>query len=58
MNIVAVFFKKVTFVSAACYKVPSNLQIKIVKMQWLTFGEWGCPPDNDPKLAVGQPNSS
>ena len=28
------------------------------KRQWLTSGEWGCPLDNDPKLAVGQPNSS
>ena len=28
------------------------------KMQWLALGEWGCPPNNGPKLAVGQPNSS
>ena len=28
------------------------------KTQWLTSGEWGCPLDNDPKLAVRQPNSS
>ena len=28
------------------------------KTQWLTSGEWGCPLDNGPKLAVGQPNSS
>ena len=26
--------------------------------QWLTSGEWGCPIDNGPKLALGQPNSS
>ena len=23
------------------------------KTQWLTLGEWGCPLDNGPKLAVG-----
>ena len=28
------------------------------KTQWLTSGEWVCPLDNGPKLAVGQPNSS
>ena len=28
------------------------------KTQWLTSGEWGCPLDNGPKLAMGQPNSS
>ena len=28
------------------------------KIQWLTSGEWGCPLDNDPKLALGQPKSS
>ena len=28
------------------------------KMQWLTLSQWGCPLDNGPKLAVGQPNSS
>ena len=28
------------------------------KTQWLTSDEWGCPLDNDPKLAVGQPKSS
>ena len=24
----------------------------------LTSGEWGCPLDNGPKLATGQPNST
>ena len=33
---------------------PSGRKCK--KTQWLTSGEWGCPLDNDPKLAVGQPN--
>ena len=28
------------------------------KTQWLKSGEWGCPLDNGPKLAVGQPNNS
>ena len=28
------------------------------KMQSLTSGYWGCPLDNSPKLAEGQPNSS
>ena len=28
------------------------------KIQWSTSGEWGCPLNNGPKLAVGQPNSS
>ena len=28
------------------------------KTQCLTSGEWGCPLDNGPKLAVGQPSSS
>ena len=28
------------------------------KTQWLTTGEWGCPLDNGPKLAMGQLNSS
>ena len=28
------------------------------KTQWLTSGEWGCPPDNGPELALGEPNSS
>ena len=27
------------------------LKQKIIKTQWLTLGEWGCPLDNDPKLA-------
>ena len=27
-------------------------------MQWLTSGEWGCPLNNGPKLAMGLPNSS
>ena len=25
---------------------------------WVTSGEWGCPLDNGPKLAMGQPNNS
>ena len=28
------------------------------KTQWLTSGKWGCPLNNDPKLAVRYPNSS
>ena len=28
------------------------------KMQWSTLGEWGCPLNYGPRLAVGQPNSS
>ena len=35
---------------------PSGRKCK--KTQWLTSGEWGCPLDNGPKLAMGQPNSS
>ena len=41
-----------------CYKDPSDLQVKIVKTQWSTSSDWGCPINNGPKLAVGQPNSS
>ena len=41
-----------------CYEAPDDLQVNYVKMQWLTLGKWGCPLDNDPELAVGQPNSS
>ena len=40
------------------YKAPSDLWVEIVKMQWLTLSEWGCPHDNGPKLAMGQPNNS
>ena len=35
------------------YKAPSDLRVEIVKMQWLALGEWDCPLDNAPKLAVG-----
>ena len=35
---------------------PSGRKFK--KTQWLTSGQWGCPLDNGPKLAVRQPNSS
>ena len=41
-----------------CYEAPSNLRVIIVKTQWLTPIKWGCPHDNGPKLAVGQPNGS
>ena len=30
---------------------------KFIKMQWLTSGEWDCPLNNDPKLAIGKPHS-
>ena len=40
------------------YEAPGDFWVKNVKMQRLTWGEWGCPLDNGPKLAVGQPNSS
>ena len=36
----------------------SDLQVKNVKTQWLPLGEWGCPLNNDPKLVMGQLNSS
>ena len=36
--------------------LESNRQ-KTQNTQWLTSGEWGCPHDNGPKLAVGQANS-
>ena len=41
-----------------CYKTPGNLRVKIVEKQWLKSGEWGCFPDNGPKMAAGQPNLS
>ena len=34
-----------------------SLNQKMIKTQWLTLGEWGCPLDNDLKLVMGQPNS-
>ena len=34
-----------------------SLSQKMIKAQWLTLGDWGCPFDNDPKLVLGQPNS-
>ena len=36
--------------STFCWK--ANL-LEYAKTRWLTLGEWGCPLDNDPKLAVG-----
>ena len=41
-----------------CYKTPGNLRVKIAEKQWLKSGDWGCSPDNGPKMAVGQPNGS
>ena len=35
-----------------------NQLVGIAQTQWLTSGEWACPLDSDPKLAVEQPNSS
>ena len=40
------------------YEASSDLWVEIVGMQRLTLGEWGCPLDYDPKLAVKQPNRS
>ena len=41
------------------YEAPGDLRVEYVKRrQRLTAGERGCPLDNGPKLAVGQPNSS
>ena len=39
-------------------RLPVTFGSNMYKTQWLTSGEWGCPLDNGPKLAVGQPNSS
>ena len=39
------------------YEAPSDPLVENVKTQWLTSGERGCPFD-DPKVAVGQQNSS
>ena len=39
-------------------KAPRDLWVEIAKAQWLTSGEWECPLDNDPKLAMVQPNKS
>ena len=36
-----------------CYKAPGDLRVKIAETQWLTLGEWGFPPYNGPKIAVG-----
>ena len=33
------------------------LSQKMIKTQWLTSGDWGCPLDNDPKLVLVQRNS-
>ena len=33
------------------------LKQKMIKMQWLTMGEWDDPLDKDSKLVMGQPNS-
>ena len=44
--------------SQPCYEAPGDLWVENVKPQWLTSSEWGCPLDNGPKLAMGQPNSS
>ena len=41
-----------------CYKAPGDLRVKIAETQWLTSSEWGCPPNNDPKMALEQPNRS
>ena len=40
-----------------CYEAPGDLRVEIAKTQWLTSGEWDCPLDNGPKLAMEQPNS-
>ena len=40
------------------YKVASDLwNKKMIKSQWLTLGQWGCPLHNNPKLVMGWPNS-
>ena len=39
----------------ACYEALGNLQVKIVKTQWLTLDEWGCPYNNDPMIGVERP---
>ena len=36
-----------------CYKAPGDLRVKIAETQWLTLDEWGFPPYNGPKIAVG-----
>ena len=45
-----------------CYKTPGNPRVKIAEKiaekQWLKSSEWGCSPDNGPKMDVGQPNGS
>ena len=40
------------------YEAPSDPLVENVKTQWLTSGECGYPFNNDPKVAVGQQNSS
>ena len=39
-------------------EASGDLWVEIVEAQWLKSGEWGCPLNNEPKIAVGQPNSS
>ena len=33
--------------------LKTDLWVEIFKTQWLKSGDWGCPLDNGPKLAVG-----
>ena len=40
------------------YEALGNVQFELVKMQLLTLDEWGRPPSNGSKMAVGQPNRS
>ena len=35
------------------YKKRCDLRVEYVKTKWLTSDEWGCPLNNNPKLAVG-----
>ena len=40
--------------SQPCYEAPGDILVENVKVQWLTSGEWDCPLENGPKLAMGQ----
>ena len=37
-----------------CFEAPGDVQVDIVKMQWLTLGSWGCPLENEAKLVDSQ----
>ena len=38
------------------FETPGDLWVEVIKMQWMTSGEWDSLLNNGPKLAVEQPN--